>query len=78
MEAAHLDFAGDKGMGTKASDRYAVPMCAIHHATQHRVGWDTFLEMAGLSKGKMMMSAGAYWTAWPGRVAWERKLETGR
>lgn len=75
MEAAHLDFAGDKGMGTKVSDRYAVPMCAGHHWMQHRYGWDTFLDSLSRSKGKMMMSAGAYWVAWPGRIAWERKQE---
>jgi hypothetical protein len=35
IEAAHVDYAGDKGMATKASDKYAVPLCAFHHAEQH-------------------------------------------
>jgi hypothetical protein len=68
MEAAHVDYAGDKGMGTKVSDRFAIPLCSDHHALQHAVGWQTF---EGNFKFNGLIAAQAYWHAWPGRVAWE-------
>lgn len=75
IQAAHVDYAGDKGMGTKVSDRYAVPMCVAHHARQHQVGWRYFeIEMVR-PHGYALKAAEAYWRAWPGRIAWERKLE---
>ncbi len=72
IEAAHTYGAGDKGMGTKSSDRYAIPLCSGHHAEQHRIGWKSF-EEAYLFLAPFM--AQAYWRAWPGRIAWERKNE---
>jgi hypothetical protein len=73
LEAMHLDFAGDKGMSTKVSDRFAVPGCSEHHRCQHLVGWDTFLRQMGHTKDGLLYAAGRYWQAWPGRIAWERK-----
>jgi hypothetical protein len=80
IEAAHVDYAGDKGMGTKVSDRFAVPLCAFHHAWQHRQGWKTFERtwFGGIGVGFALKSAEHYWRAWPGRIAWERKLNDGR
>jgi hypothetical protein len=75
MEAAHLDFAGDKGMGTKVSDRFAVPMCANHHWLQHRYGWDTFLTSQHATKEMALNAAAKFWREWPQRLAWERKLD---
>lgn len=72
--AAHVDYAGDKGISTKVSDRFAVPMCGGpdgHHAAQHRWGWQTFEANFGLAPGDTLLAAGAYWKAWPGRVKWE-------
>lgn len=74
IEAAHVDHGGDKGMGTKASDKFAVPMCSQHHAEQHRIGWLTFQDRHDF---KALTAANAYLQAWPGRVAWERKLSNG-
>lgn len=75
IEAAHVDYAGGKGMGTKVADRYAVPLCSYHHALQHSRGWMwfdiTILKVAGSG----LAAAARYWQAWPGRIAWERKLE---
>lgn len=73
MEAAHVDYAGDKGMGTKASDRFAIPMCAKHHREQHDKGWDTFQRTYG--NFNALDVAEAYWKAWPGRIAWEAKQD---
>jgi hypothetical protein len=77
IEAMHLDFAGDKGIGTKCSDRYAVPSCQAHHRRQHNKGWLTFLRDVNLTKNDLMIAAARLWNAWPGRVSWERKLTDG-
>ena len=78
MEAMHLDFAGGKGVGTKVADRFALPSCARHHGLQHRWGWMTFLKWVGRTKDGLLLSSDAFWRAWPGRIAWERKLEAGK
>jgi hypothetical protein len=41
-EAAHFDSAGGKGMATKVSDEYIIPLCYRHHRIQHQIGWSTF------------------------------------
>jgi hypothetical protein len=73
IEAAHVDHAGDKGMGTKVSDRYAIPLCSHHHRMQHTYGWPEF-ERNYIPLGAIN-AASRYWDKWPGRIAWERKLE---
>jgi hypothetical protein len=78
IEASHVDHGGDKGMGTKTSDRFAIPLCGGpdgHHAEQHRIGWRSFETKYQFDAVKAAM---AYWHLWPGRIAWERKLEEGR
>lgn len=40
-EAAHLP--GQRGMGQKRSDLETGPLCRIHHAQQHLVGWPRFI-----------------------------------
>lgn len=72
IEAAHVDYAGDKGTGTKVADRHAIPLCSAHHRDQHRIGWPAF---EGLYRINALSMAAAYWAAWPSRAAWERKLE---
>ena len=42
VRACHVDHAGDKGMGTKVSDKHAIPMCDGAHEEQHRIGWTSF------------------------------------
>ena len=71
MEAAHVDYAGDKGMGTKVSDRYAVPMCPQHHQEQHALGWETF---EAKYKITALSASVAYWKLWPKRPEWEAKF----
>jgi hypothetical protein len=70
LEAAHVDHGGDKGMGTKASDKFAIPLCSCCHARQHSMGWKSFEKLYGFSG---IWIAKAYWEAWPGRRAWEAK-----
>ena len=59
-------------VGTKASDRFAIPLCSGHHRRQHMRGWMTF-EAECLGGKSAVAMADAYWTAWPGRIEWERE-----
>lgn len=73
--AAHLDFAGGKGTGSKVADRYAVPIRGGpngHHALQHRIGWQTFMARMGVTREALMIAAARLWNKWPGRLKWER------
>lgn len=71
VEAAHVDFAGDKGMGSKASDRFCIPLCPAHHDEQHgktgpfsaRGGWPTFQIKYGFNA---LDVAASYWKQWNG------------
>lgn len=72
IEAAHVDHAGGKGMGTKVADQHAIPLCSGHHGKQHRIGWRSFEEAYVF--GAVGVAA-HYWKAWPGRIAWEAKNE---
>jgi hypothetical protein len=78
MEAAHVDYAGGKGMATKVADRFAVPACSIHHKRQTDMGWKQFEGRLIAREGFALRAAERYWRAWPGRIAWERKQETER
>lgn len=69
--AAHVDYAGGKGIGTKVADKFAVPMCGGpngHHAEQHRQGWTYFETKYQINA---LALASAFYQAWPSRVAWE-------
>jgi hypothetical protein len=69
VEAAHVDHGGDKGMATKASDRFAIPLCQRHHDEQggkigsfrQRGGWPSFELKYGFSA---LDAATDYWFAW--------------
>lgn len=71
IEAAHTYGAGDKGIGTKSNDAYAIPLCSRHHRLQHDKGWRSF-EGVYLGCQRAPAMAEAYWKAWPGRAKWER------
>lgn len=70
IEAAHTRGSGDKGMGTKNSDKYAIPLCSQHHRSQHVKGWRWYERLLEFDAAE---TAEAYWRAWPGRVKWERE-----
>jgi hypothetical protein len=72
IEAAHVDHAGGKGVATKVADRHAIPLCSRHHRLQHEIGWREFEERYMFGAVNI---AASYWRAWPGRIAWERKME---
>lgn len=71
MESAHTPDPMSKGVGTKAADYNEIPLCRKHHDMHTRKGWSAI----GLTREKARAMAAAYWHKWPGRVAWERKLD---
>lgn len=71
-EAAHVDHAGGKGMGTKAADCHAIPLCTFHHRQQHTRGWRTFQNDHRFDAVK---AAAEFWRRWPGRAKWESEHE---
>lgn len=77
--AAHVDYAGKgtrdaKGTGTKAADRWCIPLSDLCHKLQHSKGWPWFDKNILGHAGAAEEIAGDYWHLWPGRIAWERKL----
>lgn len=76
MRSAHVDYAGKgtpdaKGAGSKVADRWCIPLTDNCHRLQHGKGWPWFdARMLG-GPGRGAMLAAAYWSAWPGRKAWE-------
>jgi len=62
MEAAHTPDPGSKGMGTKAADKNAIPLCHHHHLMHTAKGWSAI----GLTRDTAMTAADAYWKAWKG------------
>jgi hypothetical protein len=70
VQAAHVDHGGDKGVGTKASDRFAIPLCFGHHNEQHAHGWETF---EAKYRFDALRAADAYWLASPHRAKFEAR-----
>ena len=52
VEAAH--FPGARGMGQKRSDFETGPLCRIHHAEQHRIGWPRFVQTYDLDLAEIL------------------------
>ena len=44
VEAAHLRWKTDGGMGMKPSDSWVLPLCSHHHRIQHSIGEPRFWE----------------------------------
>lgn len=70
IEAAHVDYAGGKGMGMKVPDMFSVPLCGAHHAEQHNAGVKTFEARHSIN---MLAASKEYWRRWPARLKWELK-----
>lgn len=62
MEAAHTPDPASKGIGTKAADHNAIPLCMAHHRLHTLKGWSAI----GLTRESAQALAAAYWTAWKG------------
>ncbi len=62
MEAAHTPDPSSKGMGTKAADHNAIPLCRKHHRLHTNGGWSKI----NLSRETARDAAATYWRAWKG------------
>jgi len=69
VEAAHVRIGTDGGTSLKPSDCWAIPLCASHHAEQHRIGERSFE-----TKYKISMKAIAekLWRVSSHRLKYER------
>jgi hypothetical protein len=76
MEAAHGPDKASKGVGTKCRDSAAMPLSTLCHSLQHTKGWPWFAKHILRGRDPLAVCE-AYWRAWPGRIAWERKLADG-
>ena len=65
IQAAHVPHKASKGMGTKAADRWAIPLSeGCHIRTQHRIGWQSFAKQ--FLRADPVEMAEAYWRSWKG------------
>jgi hypothetical protein len=62
MEAAHTPDPMSKGMGSKAADHNAIPLCSVHHKLHTNKGWSAI----GLTRETARGVAKAYWSLWRG------------
>jgi hypothetical protein len=62
MEAAHTPDPASKGVGTKASDHNAIPLCQKHHRLHTNSGWSKI----NLTRETARDAAAAYWRSWKG------------
>lgn len=62
MEAAHTPDPRSKGMGTKAADYNAIPLCKGHHDQHTRRAWSSI----GLTRETAQAMAAEYWRQWKG------------
>lgn len=53
-EAAHVSFGHHRGMGQKASDYRAAPLCHSHHMEQHNGGERDFWHSYGIDIEKVI------------------------
>lgn len=62
IEAAHTPDPGSKGMGTKAADHNAIPLCTFHHRLHTTKGWSAI----GFTRDAAQAAASEYWRVWKG------------
>ena len=60
IEAAHTPDPESKGIGTKAADQNAFPLCQGHHHEHTVKGWSAI----NLTRESAMQAARQYWSAW--------------
>lgn len=68
VEAAHLSMAASeyghygRGRGTKASDRWILPLSPVKHRRQHDIGEDLFWRSAGIDPHILALVIYGLWT----------------
>ncbi|MDR6818449.1 hypothetical protein J2X76_003626 [Neorhizobium sp. 2083] len=68
VEAAHLSMAAPKyghwgrGKGSKAPDRWALPLSPAEHARQHNIGEEAFWRAAGINPHVLALTIFGLWS----------------
>lgn len=68
VEAAHLSFHSTRhghygrGKGTKAPDRWALPLCADEHRRQHSMSEEAYWAQAGIDPHLMALAIFGLWS----------------
>lgn len=62
IEAAHTPDPASKGIGTKAADHNAIPLCQGHHKLHTDKGWSAI----NLTRESARAVAATYWRLWQG------------
>ena len=68
IQAAHVSFANiplghyGRGKGTKAPDRWALPLCAEEHARQHSMSEETYWRSVGIDPHQLALIIHGLWT----------------
>lgn len=68
IEAHHVNEGHQRGMGQKAPDYFAVPVCSAAHSAIHTAGHKTWQMRHGVN---LIEAAAAYAKASPHRFLWE-------
>jgi len=71
-QAAHVRVGTDGSLSKKPGDNWVIPLCNLHHASQHSLGEAEFERLYELD---MKRIAEALWQKSPHRVKWEKRTE---
>lgn len=55
IECAHVRVGTDGGVGMKPSDKWCISLCKECHATQHRLGEQSFEKLVGINMEALAM-----------------------
>ena len=72
IEAAHVRIGTDGGTGMKPGDNWALPLCSEHHASQHRIGEQSFEKRHGID---MKAIAAEMWLRSPAGIRYRKAQE---
>lgn len=78
IEAAHLSFASPwhghygRARGTKAPDRFALPLCRSEHARQHSMSERDFWDSVGINPHELANTLFGLWSDYDQHEATER------
>lgn len=71
VEAAHLSFADrryghyGRGKGTKAPDRWALPLCDEEHTKQHQMSERDYWRHVGINPHELALTLFGIWIEYP-------------
>lgn len=78
VQAAHVSYAMPwyghygRGKGTKAPDRFALPLCASEHTRQHSMNEKAFWDSVGINPHELANTLFGIWSDYDGFEATDR------